>query len=193
MERVIVEKTASRGIAVEPVYLYLEPDLTPDSHTIDAGQAQEEISRFCDARASVIAELEELAKKNEIFAAHLEIAGDFTLQDGEEGKINGEQKNAQQATNEVVEEFAAIFDAMDDDYMRERAADIKDIGKRLMAALKGVKRPDLGGLTEPVVVVARDMYPSDTVKIDPSLVKGIITDKEARKLQVGGEVLAFVW
>ena len=73
--------------------------------------------------------------------------------DGVEGKINGEQKNAQQATSEVVEEFAAIFDAMDDDYMRERAADIKDIGKRLMAALKGVKRPDLGGLTEPVVVV----------------------------------------
>ena len=177
MERVIVEKTASRGIAVEPVYLYLEPDLTPDTKAIDAGQAQAEIDLFRAAKDAVIAELQELAEKNEIFAAHLEIAGDFTLQDGVEGKINGEQKNAQQATSEVVEEFAAIFDAMDDDYMRERAADIKDIGKRLMAALKGVKRPDLGGLTEPVVVVARDMYPSDTVKIDPSLVKGIITEE----------------
>ena len=177
MERVIVEKTASRGIAVEPVYLYLEPDLTPDTKAIDDGQAQAEIDLFRAAKNAVIAELQELAEKNEIFAAHLEIAGDFTLQDGVEGKINGEQKNAQQATSEVVEEFAAIFDAMDDDYMRERAADIKDIGKRLMAALKGVKRPDLGGLTEPVVVVARDMYPSDTVKIDPSLVKGIITEE----------------
>ena len=103
MERVIVEKTASRGIAVEPVYLYLEPDLTPDTKAIDDGQAQAEIDLFRAAKNAVIAELQELAEKNEIFAAHLEIAGDFTLQDGVEGKINGEQKNAQQATSEVVE------------------------------------------------------------------------------------------
>lgn len=61
--------------------------------------------------------------------------------------------------------------------MKERAADVKDIGKRLLAGTKHVKLPDLGGITEPVIVVARDMYPSDTVKINTSLVKGIITEE----------------
>lgn len=177
MERVTVDKTASRGIAVAPVYLYLEPDLTPETGSVAADAVQAEVDKFLAAKAAVVKELEVLAETNEIFAAHLEIAGDFMLQDGVEGKINGEQKNAQQAVSETIDEFAVIFESMDDAYMKERAADIKDIGKRLMAVLKGVKRPDLGGLTEPVVVVARDMYPSDTVKIDPMLVKGILTEE----------------
>ena len=54
-----------------------------------------------------------------------------------------------------------IFASMDDEYMKERAADVRDIGKRMMAVVKGVKLPDLGVLTEPVVVMAKDMYPSD--------------------------------
>lgn len=70
-----------------------------------------------------------------------------------------------------------IFASMDDEYMKERAADVRDIGKRMMAVVKGVKLPDLGVLTEPVVVMAKDMYPSDTVKINPALVKGIITEE----------------
>ena len=177
MEQIHVEKTASRGIAVEKIYLYLEPDLTPDTASITEDQAQAEIDKFAASKAAVIAELNKLAEKNEIFAAHLEIADDFMLQDGVEGRIKNDKKNVQQAVSETIDEFAMIFASMDDEYMKERAADVRDIGKRLLAGVKGVKLPDLGGITEPVVVMARDMYPSDTVKIDPSLVKGIITEE----------------
>ena len=177
MEQIRVEKTASRGIAVEKIYLYLEPDLTPDTASVTDDQVQAEIDKFAASKAAVIAELNKLAEQNEIFAAHLEIADDFMLQDGVEGRIKNDKKNVQQAVSETIDEFAMIFASMDDEYMKERAADVRDIGKRLLAGVKGVKLPDLGGITEPVVVMARDMYPSDTVKINPSLVKGIITEE----------------
>lgn len=177
MEQIYVEKTASRGIAVAPVYMYQEPDLSPVSGTVTEEQVPVQVKLFNDARTAVIQELETLAAENEIFAAHLEIASDFTLQSGVENKITAEYKNAQEALGETIDEFAAIFESMDDAYMKERGADIKDIGKRLMAHLKGVKRPDLGSLRTEVIVAAKDLYPSDTVKIDPSLVKGIITEE----------------
>jgi phosphoenolpyruvate-protein phosphotransferase len=177
MEKICVDKTASRGIAVAPVYLYLDPDLSADCSQISEGQVQEELDKFAEAKAAVISDLTALSQKNEIFAAHLEIADDFMLQDGVENKVKNELKNVQQAVSETIEEFAVIFESMDDEYMKERAADVKDIGKRLMARIKHVKLPDLGGIAEPVVVVARDMFPSDTVKIDSSLVKGIITEE----------------
>lgn len=177
MEQIYVEKTASRGIAVAPVYMYQEPDLTPMAGTIAEEQIPAEVKKFDDARGAVIKELETLAAENEIFAAHLEIAGDFTLQDGVENRIKDEKKNAQTAVQETIDEFAAIFAMMDDAYMKERGADIKDIGKRLMAQLKGVKRPDLGSIQTEVIVAAKDLYPSDTVKINPALVKGIITEE----------------
>lgn len=177
MEQIYVEKTASRGIAVARVYKHQEPEWTPDQHMITAAQMEEELGKFRQARENVMQELSALASENEIFAAHLEIAGDFALQEGIEAKIAGEQKNAQLAVHEVVEEFAAIFEAMDDAYMKERGADIKDIGKRLMEKLKGIQRQDLGMLREAVIVAAKDLYPSDTVKLSPEFVKGIITEE----------------
>lgn len=177
MEVVKVEKTASRGIAVAPVYLYQEPDLTPDSYAITKEQVEEEQKKFVDARSAVVEELEKLAGENEIFAAHLEMANDFMLQDGVNNRIAIDQKNVQIAVKETVEEFAGMFAAMEDAYMRERGADIKDIGKRLMAGLKGKRLPDLGSLDAPVIVAARDLYPSDTVKLNPEFVKGIVTEE----------------
>jgi len=99
------------------------------------------------------------------------------LQDGVESKIKDSKSNVEQAISNTIDEFAMIFASMDDEYMKERAADVRDIGKRMMAVVKGVKLPDLGVLTEPVVVMAKDMYPSDTVKINPALVKGIVTEE----------------
>lgn len=177
MEVVKVEKTASRGIVVAPVYLYREPDLAPSLYTIDKDQVEEEQKKFVDARSAVVEELEKLAGENEIFAAHLEMANDFMLQDGVNNRIAIEQKNVQIAVKETVEEFAGIFAAMEDAYMRERGADIRDIGKRLLAGLKGKKLPDLGSLDAPVIVAARDLYPSDTVKLNPEFVKGIVTEE----------------
>lgn len=177
MKKVCVEKTASRGIAVAKVFLYQEPDLTPDCALIGEEQVQGELEKFEAVRDAVVEELSVLAAENEIFAAHLGIAGDYTLKDGVDAKIRDGRMNAQMALSQTIDEFAAIFEMMDDAYMKERSADIRDIGKRMMAGLKGVTLPDLGSLSQEVIVAARDMYPSDTVKINPKLVKGIITQE----------------
>ena len=94
MKNIQVKKTASRGIAIAPVYCYQEPDLAPDCRGICEEQIPLEETRFEEARNQVITNLQELAEKNEIFAAHQEIAGDFMLQEGVLGKIRAEKKNA---------------------------------------------------------------------------------------------------
>lgn len=175
MEKLTVEKTASRGIAVAEVLKYQEPDLAPDTGCMT--ESADELQKFETAKAAVIEELEALSAQNEIFAAHLEIAGDFMLQESVTAKISEEHKNAQLAVCDAIEEFAALFEAMEDAYMRERAADVRDIGKRFMAKLKGITLPDLGTIQKETIVAARDLYPSDTVKIDPALVKGILTEE----------------
>lgn len=177
MEKIQVKKTASRGIAIAPVYCYQEPDLSPDNRKISEEEIPLEEAKFENARDQVIRELEILAKDNEIFAAHQEMAGDFMLQEGILNKIREEKKNAQAALKDTVNEIAAIFSCMDDAYMKERAADVQDVGKRIMAVLKGVKLPDLGQMTQEAIVVARDLFPSDTVKMNPDFVKGIITEE----------------
>lgn len=176
MEEVYVEKTVSRGIAVSPVYKYREPVLSPETGSITEEEIPGEKKKFEDARDRVLKGLSPLAAESEIFAAHLEIASDFMLQDSVNAKIS-ECKNAQTAVKETTDELAAIFAAMDDTYMKEREADIRDIGRRLLAELKGIRHSDLGSLTEEVIVAAKDLYPSDTVKITPRFVKGIITEE----------------
>ena len=175
MEKIQVEKTASRGIAAAPVFYYREPDLTPE-RTYEGDSASQEAA-FEAAKNQVMADLEKLSAHHEIFAAHLEIAGDFMLEDGVLGKIRAEEKSAQEALADTIAEISAIFAGMDDAYMKERAADVQDVGKRLMAALKGVKLPDLGSMDREAVIVARDLFPSDTVKMNPEFVRGILTEE----------------
>lgn len=176
MKKINVAKTASRGIVAAPVYLYEEADLAPSEAVVSEQEKALEKEKFDKAKEEVLRELESLSAENEIFAAHLEIAGDFTLTENVYEKIDASM-NAQKALHMAVEELAEIFAAMDDAYMRERAADIKDIGKRFMAALKGIRLPDLGSLNRGVIVVARDLYPSDTVKMNPEFVLGILTEE----------------
>lgn len=102
---------------------------------------------------------------------------DFTLEDSVTGKINNDSENVESAVSEAISEVAAVFEMMDDEYMKERAADIQDVGKRLMAQLKGVELPDIGSLNEEAIVLAKDLFPSDTVKINTDYVKGIITEE----------------
>lgn len=177
MRQITVEKTSSRGIAAAPAYLYQEPDLSAATYCITEEQTENEVQLFEKAKQKVSDELKLLAEKNQIFAAHLEIAEDFTFSDGVLSRIRNEQKNVQIALQDTVEELALIFDSMDDPYMKERAADIRDIGKRFMAQLKGVQRPDLAQISREVIVVAKDLFPSDTVKMNPTYIKGIITEE----------------
>jgi phosphoenolpyruvate-protein phosphotransferase len=175
MVNIKVDKTASRGIAVAPAYKYQEIELSPDTYI--PGSVEEETEKFYQARDEVMETLKKLSADNEIFAAHMEIAGDFMLQEGVISKLQSGQQNVQQAFQDTIEEIAAIFTGMDDAYMKERGADVKDIGKQIMARLKGTTLPDLGNMDREYIVVAKDLYPSDTVKMDTRWVKGIITEE----------------
>ncbi len=177
MKKITVEKTASRGVVVAPIFKYMQPDLSPDNTPIMENQINHEIELFEGAKEKVVAELELLAESNAVFFAHGEIASDYTLIEGIVSKIKSQQKNAQIAVHETIEEIATMFSMVDDPYMKERSADVKDVGKRYMSVLKNLPMPDLGNLKEEVVVIAKDMFPSDTVKIDTKYVKGIITEE----------------
>ncbi len=197
MEVIKVEKSTSRGIAIAPAYLYRMPELSPEAAPADeeaerkqfapAGEAAvrerftsiaetEEMNRFAVAKEAVLKDLRALAEQNEIFAAHAEIAADILLQEGVEDRIKNEGMTAQQAVSATVEEHAAILEGLDDAYLKERGADVRDIGKRYLAKLKGVALPDLGSLPEPVIVVAKELYPSELVNIDTARIKGILTE-----------------
>ncbi len=176
MERIEKGAVASGGIAVAPAFVYQKPDLTPDHRTIAKGMEQPEMDRFRSALSSVTEDLQKL-EDNALFSAHLTLAKDPLLYESVEEKIRQKGQNAQMAVSEAVREYASLFDGMDDPYMRDRAEDIRDIGSRLMAALKGVPLPDLGMPVHPCIVMARDLYPSDTVKINPDAVKGILTEE----------------
>ena len=175
MRIIQVEKTASRGIAIAKAYIFSEPVLSPEGGAILESEAEAEFDKFIAARAAVVSELSVLSEHSDIFMAHLEIANDFMLEDGVREKIISERMNVQTALSEVVETISQMFLVMEDEYMRERAADVKDIGKRLMAKIKGVILPDLGSIDSEVIVVARDLYPSDTIKLNADYVKGIVT------------------
>ncbi|MFI3325528.1 MAG: phosphoenolpyruvate--protein phosphotransferase [Clostridia bacterium] len=177
MEIINVNKAASRGIVALPVYKYEVPNLEPDFRSIMENEISNELSKFEQAKEQVLVELRELSGLSEIFAAHAEIADDFTLQEGIISKIKSQNKNALTAVYETIEEIATMFSMVDDPYMQERSADVKDVGKRFMAKLKNVKLPDLSGINSEVIVIAKDLYPSDTVKIDRNFVKGIITEE----------------
>ena len=177
MKKLTVEKTASDGIAEGKVYLHRELDLTPSGRFVTEEEMAGEEERFLQAKKQVLSDLENLAEKNEIFQAHAVMADDFTLQEGVVSKIRAEKCNAELALDQTVQEIAAIFEAMDDEYMKERAADVKDVAKRLMAALKGEKLSDFSSISEPVILVARDLYPSDTATLDLNYVKGFITQE----------------
>lgn len=175
MKEINVEKTASRGIAIAPVYIYEEADLTPADYPVEKERIGEELEKFEQVKGDVIAELEQLSEANPIFAAHVAIAGDYTMVEAITSRIQSGEKNVEQAIAEAVEEVAELFRQMDDEYMRERSADVLDIGKRFLTKCKNITVQDLSAINEPVIVVARDLFPSDTVKMNPEYVKGIIT------------------
>lgn len=175
MKKLLVEKTASKGIVMGKVYLVEKQDLSPDTTPVDDSQKEAQIASYKAAVDEVAAEIEVLAKENEIFAAHQELVQDIALYEGVVGKIKDNGMNAQQALSATAEEFCAIFEMMEDEYMRERAADVKDIRNRLMRKLKGLAETDFDGIREKVILVAEDLAPSDTAKLNLEYILGFIT------------------
>jgi phosphoenolpyruvate-protein phosphotransferase (PTS system enzyme I) len=174
---------ASSGIAIAKAYRLVEPDLSFEKTSVE--NAENEISRFQDALTKAKSELEAIrekankelgADKAAIFEAHLLVLSDPELIAPIEDKIKTDLVNAEYALKETTDMFITMFESMDNEYMQERAADIRDVTKRVMSHLLGVHLANPSMISEEVVVVAEDLTPSDTAQLNRQFVKGFTTD-----------------
>jgi phosphotransferase system enzyme I (PtsI) len=175
---------ASNGIAIAKAYLLVDPDLSFEKKTIS--DPDHEVQRLHDSFNASTKELEVIkqkavqslgAEEAEVFEAHITILADPELISAIETKIKDEKVNAEQAVKEVTDQYIAMFEAMtDNEYMQERAGDIRDVTKRIMSHLLGVSLPSPSLIDSESIVVSHDLTPSDTAQLDRKFVKGFITD-----------------
>lgn len=179
---------ASDGIATAKAYMLVQPDLSFSKSTIS--DSEKEINRLHKALQDSTSDLETIRKiaaeslgeeEAQVFDAHMMILADPEFTGAIEGKINDDKVNAEQALKEVADLFVATFEAMTDNaYMQERAADIKDVTKRVLSHLLGVTLPNPALIDEEVIVIAHDLTPSDTAQLNGKFVKAFVTDVGGR-------------
>ena len=183
MSKLIKGIAASDGVAIAKAYLLVEPDLSFTNENITDTDA--EIKKFRNALEASKIELTKIrnnaekslgADKAAIFDAHLLVLDDPELIQPIEDKIANEKVNAPEALNEVTTQFITIFESMDNEYMRERAADIRDVSKRVLAHLLGVELPNPSMIDESVVIIGNDLTPSDTAQLNKEFVQGFVTN-----------------
>ena len=175
MEEIRTEQK-SGGIAIGKAVLLKQPDLAAERREITAAEAEKEQAAFRRAAEQVREALRPLARTNAIFAAHLDMAEDATLLQGVEEKIAA-GKNAEWALEEETEELSGMLESLEDAYLRERAADVRDVCRRMMAALKGVSETSLRNITEKVILFAEELHPSDTAQMDFQYIRGMVTER----------------
>lgn len=173
---------ASAGVSTAKAYKLESPTVTIVKNT-DVDPAQE-VEKLDAALAKTITDIEgvkERAAKRlspeelEVFDAHLMMANDPELTGQIRSMIQNDVVNAEYAADEVSKQMVALFESMDNDYFRERAADIKDVTFRLKCNLLGLEIPDLSSIAEPTIIVAHDLTPSDTAQLN-EFVKGFVTE-----------------
>ncbi len=183
MSKLIKGIAASDGVAIAKAYLLVEPDLSFTNENITDTDA--EIKKFRNALEASKIELTKIrnnaekslgADKAAIFDAHLLVLDDPELIQPIEDKIANEKVSAPEALNEVTTQFITIFESMDNEYMRERAADIRDVSKRVLAHLLGVDLPNPSMIDESVVIIGNDLTPSDTAQLNKEFVQGFVTN-----------------
>jgi phosphoenolpyruvate-protein phosphotransferase (PTS system enzyme I) len=174
---------ASNGIAIAKAYRLVEPDLSFTKTIISDTVA--EVSRFNHAleiskselsRIRDHAEIELGKDKAAIFEAHLLVLSDPELIKPIEDKITTEKVNAESALKDTADLFITMFEQMDNEYMKERAADIRDVTKRVLSHLLNVQLVNPSMIAEEVIIVAEDLTPSDTAQLNRDFVKGFTTD-----------------
>ena len=175
---------ASDGVAVAKAYLLVQPDLTFSKATVEDTAAEE--ARLDAALAKSTEELQQIREKAaqslgeaeaQVFDAHLMVLSDPEMVGQIKQNIKDNSVNAESALKEVTDMYIGMFEAMEDNaYMQERAADIRDVAKRILAHLLGVTLPNPSMIDEEVIVVAHDLTPSDTAQLDRNFVKAFVTD-----------------
>lgn len=179
---------ASDGFATAPAYLLVEPDLSFKETTIKDFQAEvqrlqaavkksdEELTKIRDAAKKTLGEDEA-----QVFDAHKMILTDPEFIGAVESQIEYQKINAEQALKNIADNFITNFKAMTDNkYMQERAADVRDVTKRIMSHLLGVQLPNPALIDYEVIIIAHDLAPSDTAQLNKKYVKAFVTDVGGR-------------
>jgi phosphotransferase system enzyme I (PtsI) len=175
---------ASDGIAFAKAYLLVEPDLSFDKKGVS--DTESETSRFNEAIDKAKEELSKIRaiaveslgeEEAQVFDAHIMVLSDPDLIGQVEEAIKGQNINAEAALQATTDTFIAMFEGMEDNpYMQERAADIRDVRKRVMAHLLNVTLPNPATIDEEVIIIAEDLTPSDTAQLNKDYVKAFVTN-----------------
>lgn len=174
-------KSVFSGIAIGKISVYSKAEQQVKRLKIE--NVEKEVERYHEATATAIQQLQELYDKalrevGEANAAIFEIH-QMMLEDGDyaesiENMIQMQKVNAEYAVAQTADNFARMFSLMDDDYMKERAADVKDISERLLTVLQGEESQGVES-QEPSIIVADDLAPSETVQLDKDKVLSFVT------------------
>lgn len=174
-------KGVSTGVGIGPLYYYHRA--TTEIKTYEVADTDVEWERFKMAQATAVEQLGVLAEKTRVevgeeeaflFETHQMLAEDLDYEESIEAIIKEEKLNAETAVSRTAEVFAEMFASMDDAYMRERSADVKDVSARILRILSGVVQ---GGIDSdvPVIVAADDLAPSETIQLDKTKILGFVT------------------
>lgn len=175
----------SPGVAVGPAYLVGTSELKYIEREVDEYEVPREMARFEDALMTTRAQLHDLQKKVEqgldrqrasIFDAHLLVCDDRSFVEDVLRGIRTRHMNVEIVLAEVSERYAAALGRVEDEYLRERAADIRDVTRRIQMNLAGRNPSSLAELAEPSIVLAADLSPSETAGMDQQRVLGFATD-----------------
>ncbi|ECV9295614.1 phosphoenolpyruvate-protein phosphotransferase PtsI [Salmonella enterica subsp. enterica serovar Enteritidis] len=180
---------ASPGIAFGKALLLKEDEIVIDRKKISADKVDQEVERFLSGRAKASAQLEAIKtkagetfgeEKEAIFEGHIMLLEDEELEQEIIALIKDKHMTADAAAHEVIEGQATALEELDDEYLKERAADVRDIGKRLLRNILGLAIIDLSAIQEEVILVASDLTPSETAQLNLQKVLGFITDAGGR-------------
>lgn len=175
---------ASPGIAIGKAFVLPTWEWEMPDQPIDVNDMAAEFERLYDGIRSSKRELNDIkeeltqmigSEESNIFDAHLAILEDPVFMSEVQGIIRRQYKAAEVAVKEAIEKFANMFDLLDDDYMKERAMDIKDVGNRLIKHLIGAPEVKLPEDNQPFVLVAKELSPSQLAHLKPEHVLGIVT------------------
>lgn len=188
MPQIIKGIAASDGIGIAKAYLLIDPDLSFEKKTIDDPATEyERVEKAFSASIADLATIKQNAKSRlsdeelEVFDAHIAILSDPEMKSQIKDEIESQHVSAEEAMTDVTTNFANVLAAMTDNkYMQERAADVKDVAKRALSHLLGKQLPDIASISEPVVIIAKEITPSDTSQMDAKFVKGLATDLGGR-------------
>ena len=174
MLRLRVKQAMADAVAIGRVWRYRAGAYAPSGLVVPSGERPAEQSRFDAAVAAAEGELEKLAAANEIFAAHLELAADPMLMENVAEKI-AEGMTAADAVHAASGELAALFAQIDDEYLRARADDVRDVCRRILRQLVPSETDPFAAIPDGSILAADELAPSDTARIDFSRVRGVVT------------------